>query len=80
MTDRPLPPHGSYARANGSPRYRKPCNCPPCTQTRNRRKKQYRIDSGRGNSARIDERTEVRRLESRHFELEVKSRRREQPR
>lgn len=51
---KPLPPHGSYARANGSPRYRKPCKCKTCSETRNRRKKQYRVNSERGISARVD--------------------------
>lgn len=27
---RPIPPHGTYARANGSPGYREPCGCGPC--------------------------------------------------
>ncbi|MFE4420377.1 hypothetical protein [Streptomyces sp. NPDC056817] len=53
-TVKPLPPHGSYARANGCPGYREPCNCKPCSNTRNRRKKQYRINSERGLPSRTD--------------------------
>lgn len=30
MTRKPLPPHGTYARANGSPGIRPQCTCPPC--------------------------------------------------
>ncbi|MFD6691078.1 hypothetical protein ACFWEV_35070 [Streptomyces bacillaris] len=51
---RPLPPHGTYARANGSPGRRQPCHCEPCTTTRTRRKKAERIDRQRGVPRLID--------------------------
>jgi hypothetical protein len=46
---RPLPAHGTYARANGSPGYRKPCPCEECRATLLSAKKRYRVrrESGR---------------------------------
>lgn len=41
---KPLPPHGTYARANGCPGYRKPCNCEPCTTAHRAAKKRERVN------------------------------------
>lgn len=51
---RPLPAHGSYARANGSPGYRKPCPCETCLTVRRRAKKTHRVNSKLGRPGRID--------------------------
>lgn len=47
---KPLPPHGSYARANGSPNYRPPCKCDPCLAVRRRSDKQWKVDRALGRS------------------------------
>lgn len=47
---RPLPAHGTYARANGSPRYRKPCKCEPCLIVRRRSDKQWKVNRALGRS------------------------------
>lgn len=39
MTSKPLPPHGSSARAHGSPGYRARCTCGPCKATLNKLQK-----------------------------------------
>ncbi|WP_432027412.1 hypothetical protein [Streptomyces sp. 1222.5] len=54
MTTRPIPPHGSYARANGSVGYRKPCYCPPCTEIKRRANKRWKVNAARGISTTID--------------------------
>lgn len=51
---RPLPPHGSYARANGSPGYRQPCPCDTCRATLLAAKKRYRVSRERGRPGLID--------------------------
>lgn len=51
---KPLPEHGTYARANGSPGYRKPCNCEPCTLEKRRANKRWKLRKARGLSASID--------------------------
>lgn len=47
---RPIPAHGTYARANGSPGYREPCHCGPCRTIRRRRDKQARVRRELGHS------------------------------
>ncbi|MEU1663631.1 hypothetical protein ABZ547_08445 [Streptomyces sparsogenes] len=51
---KPLPPHGSYARANGSPGYRPRCKCEPCLTTRRREEKRARTNRELGRSPFID--------------------------
>ncbi|WP_445520510.1 hypothetical protein [Streptomyces sp. NEAU-174] len=51
---KPLPPHGSYARANGSPGYRPPCKCEPCLITRRKEEKRARVNRELGRSPFID--------------------------
>jgi DNA-directed RNA polymerase specialized sigma24 family protein len=51
---KPLPPHGTYARANGSPRYRKPCKCEPCLIARRRQDKKWKVSRALGNPAMVD--------------------------
>ncbi|MGA5869307.1 hypothetical protein [Streptomyces cinereoruber] len=48
MTARPLPPHGTYARAKGSRGYRAACLCDPCNLERRRAEKRSRINRERG--------------------------------
>lgn len=43
MTSKPLPPHGSSARAWGSPGYRPKCTCEPCLATRRKVQKRARV-------------------------------------
>lgn len=67
MNTRALPPHGSYARANGSPGGKRPqCNCAACTRTRRLAKKQYRINKERGLPGRVDATPARRHLELLH--------------
>lgn len=54
MTTKTLPAHGTYARANGSPGYREPCNCKPCTLKRRRCNKQWKFNKARGHSSITD--------------------------
>ncbi|NEB92400.1 hypothetical protein [Streptomyces bauhiniae] len=56
---RPLPPHGSYARANGSPGYRPPCKCEPCLVGRRTAKKRERVNRQLGRTSSCDA-TQVR--------------------
>ncbi|GLP64250.1 hypothetical protein TUSST3_08700 [Streptomyces sp. TUS-ST3] len=51
---KPLPPHGTYARANGSPRYRKPCSCQPCLIARRRHDKKWKVNRQLGKPASVD--------------------------
>ncbi|MEU6552056.1 hypothetical protein ABZ915_17495 [Streptomyces sp. NPDC046915] len=60
---KPLPPHGSYARANGSPGYRKPCPCDTCRATLLTAKKRYRVSRERGRPGLIDARPARERLQ-----------------
>lgn len=50
MTTRPLPAHGTTARAYGSPGYRKPCKCAPCREARRRHQKRIRVNRELGRS------------------------------
>lgn len=50
MTRRPLPAHGTTARAYGSPGRRPRCHCKPCRTARNRHQKKIRIDRELGRS------------------------------
>ncbi|MEU9470484.1 hypothetical protein AB0D78_28470 [Streptomyces avermitilis] len=47
---KPLPPHGSTARAYGSPGRRPRCHCQPCRTVRNRHQKQIRVNRELGRS------------------------------
>ncbi|MFI9344982.1 hypothetical protein ACIG0D_27505 [Streptomyces sp. NPDC052773] len=49
-TAKPLPPHGTTARAYGSPGRRARCNCQPCRTARNRHQKQLRVNRELGRS------------------------------
>ncbi|MGW9611886.1 hypothetical protein [Streptomyces diastaticus] len=51
---RPLPPHGTYARANGSRGYRDGCTCEPCLAERRRYKKRDRIRRQLGQPGHVD--------------------------
>lgn len=62
MTTKPLPDHGTYARANGSPGYRKPCKCEPCVLVRRARKKRESVGRQTGRPARVDAGPARRRL------------------
>lgn len=48
MARRPIPAHGTYARANGSSGYREPCHCEPCTEIKRRSNKRWKVNSARG--------------------------------
>ncbi|MFJ4808538.1 hypothetical protein [Streptomyces longwoodensis] len=50
MTSRPLPAHGTTARAYGSPGRRPGCHCQPCRTARNRHQKQMRVNRELGRS------------------------------
>ncbi|MGW4505753.1 hypothetical protein ACWENO_14045 [Streptomyces sp. NPDC004436] len=50
MTSKPLPPHGSSARAWGSPGYRERCTCQPCKTKLNQVQKQARYNRQVGRS------------------------------
>ncbi|MFF2502142.1 helix-turn-helix domain-containing protein [Streptomyces sp. NPDC058067] len=47
---RPLPPHGTTARAYGSPGYREACKCSPCRHASNRHNKKLRVNRELGRS------------------------------
>ncbi len=51
---KPAPPHGTYARANGCPGYRPPCNCEPCTTARRAYRRRYRLLAGTGRQMTVD--------------------------
>lgn len=52
--NKPLPPHGSTARASGSPGYRPPCKCEPCLLTRRREDKRRKYNKLAGRSPFVD--------------------------
>ncbi|MGW2113721.1 hypothetical protein [Streptomyces zhihengii] len=54
MGTRPLPPHGTYARGNGSPGRRPACACPPCRDARRQTRKRLKVARELGKGARID--------------------------
>jgi hypothetical protein len=54
VSRRPIPPHGTYARANGSPGYRKACGCEPCLTVRRRHKKHNTVMRQLGRPAKVD--------------------------
>jgi plasmid maintenance system antidote protein VapI len=62
-TVKPLPVHGSYARANGSPGYRKPCPCDLCRATLLAAKKRYRVRRESGRPGLIDATPARKRLQ-----------------
>lgn len=62
MTSRPVPDHGTYARANGSPGYREPCKCDPCLAARSKKKKAERLNRQLNRPARLDASLAARRL------------------
>ncbi|WP_405964788.1 hypothetical protein OG713_34630 [Streptomyces sp. NBC_00723] len=63
MSRRPIPPHGTYARANGSPGYRPACDCQPCRATRLRVKKRNTVNRQLGRPGLIDATPARRKLE-----------------
>lgn len=63
---KPLPPHGTYARANGSKGYRAPCKCEPCLKIRRTRKKIQSVNRQLGRSSRVDAATAAHRLRDLH--------------
>jgi hypothetical protein len=50
---KPLPPHGTYARANGVHGRRGPCNCGPCREIRLRVRKRNKVNRQLGRSSRL---------------------------
>lgn len=54
MTRRPVPDHGTYARANGSPGYRAACYCDPCTVTKRTMRKRSKVNRQLGRSRFVD--------------------------
>lgn len=54
MTSKPLPPHGTYARANGSPGRRAACLCTPCHDKWLRTRKRYHVNRQLGRPAQVD--------------------------
>lgn len=54
MTARPVPAHGTYARANGSRGYRAACKCEPCLAARRRFKKHDRASRQLGRPGHVD--------------------------
>ncbi|MFD5208464.1 hypothetical protein ACFWNF_16240 [Streptomyces anulatus] len=63
---RPLAPHGTYSRANGQYGIRPPCHCEPCRTTRNRVKKQQRLNRHRGIPPLVDATPAAKRLQELH--------------
>lgn len=53
MTTDSLPAHGTYARGNGSPGRRGPCNCGPCHTIRLRVKKRNKVNRQLGRASRV---------------------------
>ncbi|MER6492640.1 hypothetical protein [Streptomyces griseorubiginosus] len=49
-----LPAHGTYARGNGAPGYRKPCKCVPCYKAMRRARKQYAVNRQLGRPGLVD--------------------------
>lgn len=73
---KPLPPHGSYARANGSPGYREPCPCKPCRATLLATKKRNRVRRESGRPGLIDAapaRTRLQQLQQTMSLLQIKA-------
>ncbi|MFE7395684.1 hypothetical protein [Streptomyces sp. NPDC057557] len=54
MTSRPVPDHGTYARASGSRGYRDPCPCELCRAERRRANKRFRVNRERGITSFVD--------------------------
>lgn len=63
---RPLAAHGTYSRANGQHGIRPPCRCEPCRTTRNRVKKQQRLNRHRGIPPLVDAAPAAKRLQELH--------------
>lgn len=51
MTTKPLAPHGTYGRANGSPGRRPPCYCEPCVIVKRKARKRSKVNRELGRSA-----------------------------
>lgn len=51
---KPLPAHGTYARANGCPGYRDPCKCDPCKAEHRRVRKHRRVNRQLGHPSLVD--------------------------
>lgn len=65
MSPRPLPAHGTYARANGSPGRRAGCNCQPCIKERRRVGKRNHVNRQLGRPGTVNAtpaRTHLQRL------------------
>ncbi|MEU8902134.1 hypothetical protein [Streptomyces mirabilis] len=54
MSSKTLPAHGTYARGNGAPGYRKPCPCEPCHRAMRRGRKQRKVNRQLGQPALVD--------------------------
>lgn len=54
MASRPLPDHGTYARANGSPGYRPSCYCEPCVLIKRKVRKRSEVNRQLGRRALVD--------------------------
>ncbi|MFE0794699.1 hypothetical protein [Streptomyces mutabilis] len=54
MTTKPLPAHGTYARANGCPGYREPCKCDPCHKELRRVRKLHNVNRQLGRPGLVD--------------------------
>lgn len=70
---RPIPPHGSTARAYGSPGYRQPCKCTLCRGARNRHHKQLRVNRELGRSPFTDPKPAQARLQELHRTMSWKT-------
>ncbi|MFD5678374.1 hypothetical protein, partial [Streptomyces sp. NPDC127040] len=51
MSTKPLAPHGTYGRANGSPGRRPPCYCEPCVIVKRKTRKRSKVNRELGRSA-----------------------------
>lgn len=70
---KPLPPHGTTARAYGSSGYRPPCKCTPCRDARNRHHKHMRVNRELGRSPFTDPKPAQARLQELHQTMSWKS-------
>jgi hypothetical protein len=66
---RPLPDHGTYARANGSPGYRAPCRCDTCVPVRRAGRKRMEVNRQLGRPGWIDAAPARRHLALLHTEM-----------
>lgn len=66
---RPLPAHGTYARANGCPGYRPPCKCTPCVTKHRAERKRLKVNRQLGRSSLIDVTPARERLTQLHQDM-----------